>query len=161
MLDKFNYYIKRILCHLFIFLFSGTVYYCMEIIYKDTHVSHWSMFLLAGFSALFFIDGLNDIFSYDMDYLLQCFICATAITIGELIIGLTLNTDYSIWDYRNLPFNYKGQICLIFYFLWMFLSLIFIPVLDYIEWKCFKYEPDNPPYYKVFGKVIFKFKKKK
>ena len=117
------------------------------------------MFFLAGLSALFFIDGLNDIFSYDMDYLLQCIICATAITVGELIVGLSLNGDYSIWDYRNVPFNYEGQICLPFYFLWMVLSAIFIPVLDYIEWKWFNYESENPPYYKMFGKVIYKFRR--
>jgi len=159
-MNKINYYLRRIVCHLFIFLFSGTTYYCMEIIYKDTHKSHWSMFFLAGFSALFFIDGLNDIFSYDMDYLLQCFICATTITIGELIVGITLNQNYEIWDYRNLPLNYHGQICLLFYFLWMLLSAIFIPVLDYIEWKWFDYEPDNPPYYKIFGKTFFRFKER-
>ena len=156
-MNKIKYYLKRILCHIFIFLFSGTIYYCMEVICKDTHTSHWTMFLLAGFSALFFIDGLNDLFGYDMDYLLQCIICATAITIGELCVGLIWNFDYEIWDYRNMPLNFKGQICLTFYFLWLFLSAIFIPVLDYIEWKWFDYEQDNPPYYKIFGKVIFRF----
>lgn len=111
-MNKIKYYLKRIFCHAFIFLFSGTVYYLMEILFKDTHSSHWTMFLLAGFSALFFIDGLNDLFGYDMDYLLQCIICATAITIGELCVGLIWNFDYGIWDYRNMPLNFKGQICL-------------------------------------------------
>lgn len=158
-MSNIKYYLKRILCHIFVFLFSGTTYYLMEVLYKENHTSHWSMFFLAGLSALFFIDGLNDIFSYDMDYLLQCIICATAITVGELIVGLFLNGDYSIWDYRNVPFNYEGQICLPFYFLWMVLSAIFIPVLDYIEWKWFNYESENPPYYKMFGKVIYKFRR--
>lgn len=148
----------RILCHLFIFLFSGSVYYCMEIIFKKSHSSHWTMFMLAGVSALLFIDGLNDIFSYDMDYLLQIIICATAITVGEFIVGTIWNSNYMIWDYRNMPFNLNGQICLPFYFLWMFLSAVFIPFLDFIEWKVFKYNPEDPPYYKVFGKKIFQFK---
>ena len=116
-MNKIKYYLKRIFCHVFIFLFSGTVYYLMEVLFKDTHSSHWTMFLLAGFSALFFIDGLNDLFGYDMDYLLQCIICATAITIGELCIGLIWNFDYGIWDYRNMPLNFKGQICLPFYWI--------------------------------------------
>ena len=60
-----------LLCHLFIFLFSGSVYYSIEVIFKKSHMSHWSMFLLAGFAGLFFIDGLNDLFSFEMDYLLQ------------------------------------------------------------------------------------------
>lgn len=157
-MSKSKALLYRILCHVFIFLFSGSVYYCMEIIFKKSHSSHWTMFLLAGFSALFFIDGLNDMFSYDMDYLLQIIICATAITIGELAVGLCFNSSYGIWDYRNMPFNYNGQICLPFYFLWMFLSAIFIPFLDFIEWKIFRYKEDTPPYYKVFEKKIFQFK---
>ena len=94
-----------ILCHIFIFLFSGSVYYGIEILFKKSHTSHWSMFLLAGFAGLFFIDGLNDMFSYDMDYLLQILICTIAITAGEYVVGITLNQNYTIWDYRNMPFN--------------------------------------------------------
>lgn len=99
----------------------------MEVVYKDTHTSHWTMFLLAGFSALFFIDGLNDLFGYNMDYLLQCFICATAIIIGELCVGLIWNSNFEIWDYRNMPFNFKGQICLPFYFCgYFYLQFLFL-----------------------------------
>lgn len=157
-MNKIEYYINRILCHLFIFLFSGTIYYALEVLFKTTHKSHWTMFLLAACAGLFFIDGLNDLFGYEMNFLLQCFICATAITIGELFVGLHWNLDYEIWDYRNVPFNFKGQICLPYYFLWYLLSAIFIPFLDYIEWKWFGYESENPPYYKIFGKIIFRFR---
>ena len=154
-MDKMKYYLKRIFCHVFIFFFSGTVYYTMEILFKTTHSSHWTMFVLSACAGLFFIDGLNDCFGYDMDFLLQCFICSTAI--GELFVGLHWNLDFGIWDYRNMLFNFRGQICLPFYFLWYLLSAIFIPFLDYIEWKWFDYEPNNPPYYKIFGKTIFRF----
>lgn len=156
--NKFLFY--RIYCMVAIFLFSGSLYYILEVIFKKTHSSHWSMFVLAGISSVLFIDGLNNLFSYDMDFLLQIFLCSTAITICELFVGLIVNTDYSIWNYTNMPLNYKGQICLPFYFLWMFLSFIFIPFLDYIEWKIFKYKPDTPPYYKVFGRKIFSFKER-
>ena len=157
---KNNFLFYRIYCMIAIFLFSGSLYYILEVIFKKTHSSHWSMFVLAGISSVLFIDGLNNLFSYDMDFLLQIFLCSTAITICELFVGLIVNTDYSIWNYTNMPLNYKGQICLPFYFLWMFLSFIFIPFLDYIEWKIFKYKPDTPPYYKVFGRKIFSFKEK-
>lgn len=157
---KNNFLFYRIYCMIAIFLFSGSLYYTLEVILKKTHSSHWSMFVLAGISSVLFIDGLNNLFSYDMDFLLQIFLCSTAITICELFVGLIVNTDYNIWNYTNMPLNYKGQICLPFYFLWMFLSFIFIPFLDYIEWKIFKYKPDTPPYYKVFGRKIFSFKEK-
>ena len=44
-MDKMKYYLKRIFCHVFIFFFSGTVYYTMEILFKTTHSSHWTMFV--------------------------------------------------------------------------------------------------------------------
>ena len=151
--------ISHAIKHSFIFIFSGSIYYLMEMIFKSSHTSHISMFVLAGLCGMVFIDGLNNLFTYDMDFLLQIFICATAITIGELFVGLLFNSDYSIWNYTNMPFNYKGQICLPFYLLWLALSAIFIPVLDWIEWKIFKYKEDTPPCYKIFGKLFLIFDK--
>lgn len=159
-MSKIKYYLYRIYCTVAIFLFSGSVYYAMEIVFKKSHKSHWTMFVLAGLAGAIFIDGLNNLFSYEMDFLLQIFICSTTITIGELIVGLIWNQDYGIWNYSNMPFNYMGQICLPFYFLWMLLSAIFIPFLDYIEWKVFDYKPETPPYYKICNKVIFRFKER-
>lgn len=159
-MSKIKYYLYRIYCTVAIFLFSGSVYYAMEIVFKKSHKSHWTMFVLAGLAGAIFIDGLNNLFSYEMDFLLQIFICSTTITIGELIVGLIWNQDYGIWNYTNMPFNYMGQICLPFYFLWMLLSAIFIPFLDYIEWKVFDYKPETPPYYKICNKVIFRFKER-
>lgn len=159
-MSKIKYYLYRIYCTVAIFLFSGSVYYAMEIVFKKSHKSHWTMFILAGLAGAIFIDGLNNLFSYEMDFLLQIFICSTTITVGELIVGLIWNQDYGIWNYTNMPFNYMGQICLPFYFLWMLLSAIFIPFLDYIEWRVFDYKPETPPYYKICNKVIFRFKER-
>ena len=44
------------------------------------------------------------------------------IVLLELIAGLMWNRDYRIWDYRNMWLNYKGQICLLFYFIWLALT---------------------------------------
>ena len=48
---------------------------------------------------------------------------ATVITSVELLIGILANGEYGIWDYRDMPLNFHGQICLPFFFLWMPLSL--------------------------------------
>lgn len=48
---------------------------------------------------------------------------ATVITSVELLIGILANGEYRIWDYRDMPLNFHGQICLPFFFLWMPLSL--------------------------------------
>lgn len=159
---KLNNTMLHLFKHFFIFLLSGGVYYFMEVMFKGSERgSHWSMFLLAGISGVLFIDGLNNLFTYEMDFLLQIFLCATFITIGEYLVGCCVNQSFEIWDYRNMPLNYKGQICVPFYFLWCALSAIFIPILDYIEWKVFGYKKLLPPYYKIFGKKVFQFKSRK
>ena len=44
---------------------------------------------------------------------------AGLITAVELLTGLLVNRDYHVWDYRTLPGNFKGQICLPFSLLWI------------------------------------------
>ena len=46
------------------------------------------------------------------------------ITLVELVTGLLVNRDYHVWDYRKLPLNYRGQICLPFTLLWVPISLL-------------------------------------
>lgn len=45
-------------------------------------------------------------------------------TAGELLTGLVFNRDYAIWDYRQAPCNFRGQICLPFTLLWVPVSLL-------------------------------------
>lgn len=44
---------------------------------------------------------------------------AMIITSVELLTGLVANRDYSVWDYRHIPGNFHGQICLPFCLLWL------------------------------------------
>ena len=48
---------------------------------------------------------------------------AGVITAVELAAGLLINRQYTVWDYRNAPFNFLGQICLPFTLLWIPVSL--------------------------------------
>lgn len=142
--------------HLLVFISVGTTYFIIECLFKQK-ISHWSMFLLSGTVGLIAMT-LNDRFTYEMDYLLQILICTIISTILEYCVGVTLNADYNIWDYRELSLNLNGQICLLFSCIWAILFAILIPILDYVEWKVFSYKIDSPPYYKIFGKKIFQFK---
>ena len=54
---------------------------------------------------------------------LQAIAGAGIITSVELLAGLLVNRDYHVWDYRDAPFNYYGQICLPFSLLWIPVSL--------------------------------------
>ena len=49
---------------------------------------------------------------------------AAMITAVELGTGLLVNRDYHVWDYRALPGNFKGQICLPFSLLWIPVSMV-------------------------------------
>lgn len=118
------------------------------------------MYLLGGFLGILAL-LFNNIFTYDTDFLLQCFILTITATILEGIVGNIVNMDYKIWDYRHLPLSFwNSQINLIFCIIWFGLFFIIVPILDYIEWTLFQYKPDTPPYYKVGGKIRFQFKYK-
>lgn len=83
------------------------------------------------------------------------------VTIMELIIGtifLDTNLLPVMWDYSNLPLNFRGIICIPFMALWMILSFIAILVADSINYYVFNEEP--APYYKLFGHTIIQFKEK-
>ena len=44
---------------------------------------------------------------------------AGIITAVELTAGLLLNRQFAIWDYRSVPVNFMGQICLPYSLLWV------------------------------------------
>lgn len=148
--------IKRLIECILVFLSVGTLYFIIECIYKQ-RLSHWSMFILAGSVGLLAM-LLNDTFSYELDFGLQVSICTLCTVVLEYVVGRLLNSDYSIWDYRDQVLNLDGQICLGFSFMWFCMFVVLIPILDYVEWKVFKYKEDVQPYYKLFRKAIFRLK---
>lgn len=151
--------ILKFICKcIFVYSFCGGLYLLIEIAFRQR--TDLSMFFLAGFIGLF-VMFFNNVFTYETDYLIQIMVCTTYSTLMEGFVGNIINYDYHIWDYRNLPFSFwNSQINLMFIGCWMFIVAVIIPILDYIDWKLFDYLIDIPPYYKVFGKKIYKFKKK-
>lgn len=148
--------IKRILECILVFISVGILYFLIECVYKQ-QLSHWSMAVLAGIVGIVAM-LLNDKFTYEMDFLLQVGTCTIITTTLEFLVGITLNINYNIWDYRGQVCNLDGQICLLFTSIWFVLFSILIPILDYIEWKIFKYKEDTAPYCKMFGKVVFQMR---
>ena len=82
--------------------------------------SHSSMFLAGG--VCFMLLGLLDR-ARKLPGFLRASAGAGIITAVELLAGLLANRDYSVWDYRNMPGIYHGQICLPFFLLWIPISL--------------------------------------
>lgn len=127
---------KTILKYIILFLVGGFTYYGIEVLWRG--YSHISMFIVAGIIFLI-IGGLNNWLPWEMPLQWQCICGAVLVTLVELAAGVILNLwlNLGIWDYSNLPFNFKGQICLPFSLIWIALSLIAILLDDFLRWKLF------------------------
>ncbi len=104
---------------LFLFITGGSVYLALEFLWRGW--SHISMFFAGG--SCFLLLGRLDQTQPRLSRVPRAFLGATVITAVELLIGMLANRDYRIWDYRDMPGNFHGQICLPFFLLWMPLSL--------------------------------------
>lgn len=134
-----------------VFILGGLIYCGIELIFRGR--THFTMFLLAGCCSLV-MAGLNNIFSFNMPFLIQVFISGFVCSVGEYIFGMLFNKNFTIWDYRNLSGTFaNNQLNILFCILWLLLSMIGIPIMDYVEWKYFKEEPK--PYYIIFGKKFY------
>ena len=116
----------------FLFCLGGGAYAAIELLYRGR--THGSMFLLGGGCFLL----LGKLRRAPLGWPVLTVLGALAITVGELAMGLVVNRDYSVWDYRGLPANFMGQICLQFSLLWMPLALFGMRIYGIIEEKLAK-----------------------
>lgn len=101
-----------------LFAMGGCGYVSLEYLWRGW--SHSSMFLAGGTCFLL----LGKLRQTKPRYLpVQAITGAGIITMIELLAGLLVNRDYHVWDYRNMPLNYYGQICLPFSLLWVPVSI--------------------------------------
>jgi hypothetical protein len=109
----------------------GFIYMEIELLYRSK--TFLSMGILA-FMVGILIGLINEVFTWDMSLLLQGFIGGLIATTGELIFGLLINKDHTIWSYVGLPFSYfDGQICLYFSIAWWGLSIVCILLDDWLR----------------------------
>lgn len=142
----------------FMFIFGFMSYITIEVIFRGYS---YPLMGICGGIVFVLLDKLNDRISWDMDILVQGVIGSLLITSLEFIIGeMSLRgLIQPMWDYSDMPFNYKGIICLPFSLIWVGLSIVAIVVADFINYYIFN--EDTIPYYKLFGKTIYKFKPNK
>lgn len=100
------------------FLLGGVGYVSMELLWRGW--SHISMFL-AGGTCFLLLGALNRVKKIPL--LLRGLVGAGIITGVELVTGLLFNADFHVWDYRAVPMNFLGQICLPFTALWVPISI--------------------------------------
>ena len=147
--------IKNIYKNFTIFSLGFFVYLLIEFGFRG-----YTFFLsgIMGGIATVCIDKINDYISWDLDFIIQCIIGSCIITFLELCFG-TFDRQFlhlNMWDYSNLPLNYNGIICLPFSIIWCFLSAVAIIASDINNYYFLGYKSEIP-YYKIFGKVIYRF----
>ena len=128
-----------------LFTYGGFVYMTLEMLFRQR--TAYSMGICGGL-AFIIIGCLNNLIPRSMSLLKQCLIGGICIvTPVELIFGELFNRTYEIWDYREMPLNFDGQICVPFTILWCFISLIAIILDDYLRYYIFN---EGKPHYKLF-----------
>ncbi len=98
------------------FLTGAAGYPLLEILYRGR--THYSM-ALAGGAGLCLIRLISRL---RLPVLMKALLCGSGITAIELLCGLIWNKDHRVWDYRRLPLNFRGQICLPYTLLWCGMS---------------------------------------
>lgn len=110
---------------------GGMAYSGLELLWRGR--THGSMFVLGGVCFVL-IGGLGRV-RPALPVPLRMLAAAGVVTALELGCGLLVNRDYTVWDYRNMPMNYHGQICLPFSLLWVPVSLAAIWMYDLVDRK--------------------------
>ena len=101
------------------FCIGGLGYVGLELLWRGR--SHISMFFAGGVCFLLLGQLRRPVFPAPL--WIKGLLGSVAITSVELLTGLLANADHSVWDYRNMPLNFLGQVCLPFSLLWIPLSL--------------------------------------
>ena len=112
-----------------LFYGGGAAYLSLELLYRGR--SDPSMFLAGG--VCFVLVGHLERTEPKLPLPLRALVGAAIVTMVELAIGMAVNRDYGVWDYRGLPMNFMGQICLRFSLLWLALSVVVMGVYKRAE----------------------------
>ncbi|MBE6836525.1 MAG: hypothetical protein E7509_00810 [Ruminococcus sp.] len=140
--------LKTVLRYFTVFVFGALAYGLIEITVRG--YSHISMGILGGLTMTL-ITVLNNARRHGLPTIVQLLVTTVFITASELVTGIIININMklNVWDYSDMPFNYKGQICLPFVFLWFLLSILGMYVDEILRWKFFK---TDYPHLRFFAK---------
>lgn len=124
---------KKHKCSIAIFSIGAIGYGLIEILWRRH--THWSMCLAGGISFL----GLSKISEKfkKSNLFIKAILGCVFITIIEYIFGIIFNVilKRKVWDYSRMPLNIGGQVCALYSFYWLLLSLLFIPLSDKVRSK--------------------------
>ena len=134
---------KTFLKNIILFIIFGAIYFGLECLWKG-HITHWSMFVLAGMVGVL-IGSINELIEWEVPFYIQCTLGTLIATLGEVITGVIVNIllGLNVWHYNVLAF-FWGQCSLPFCCIWFLLSGVCIILDDIIRWKWFG--EDKPHY---------------
>ena len=112
-----------------LFYTGGAGYLTLELLFRGR--SHGSMFLAGGLCFLL-IGHLSHV-EPKLSLAGRTAMGALIVTTVELAAGLLVNRNHQVWDYRDQPFNFMGQICPVFTVLWLPVSLAAILLYRQLE----------------------------
>ena len=114
-----------------IFIIGGILYGLIEIIFRG--YTHWSMVITGGLCFLIFYI-LNITLPTD-SLLMRCIVSLVVITSLEFYTGYIVNIllRWDVWDYSNLAYNLKGQICLTFSAIWFLFGIPMTFLANYLR----------------------------
>ena len=94
---------------------GGALYCLLEMLWRG--YSHVSMFLVGGFCFWM----LSHVGRLPRPLWQRALLGAVAVTAVEFLSGLLLNRvlQLGVWDYSAYRFNLLGQICLLYFLLWI------------------------------------------
>ncbi|SDN28107.1 putative ABC transporter permease [Acetanaerobacterium elongatum] len=129
----------------YLFCFGAVAYGLIEIMFRGN--THWTMLIVGGLCFVL-IGAVNEVFPYEIALTSQMLISAVIITALEFVSGTVINDWFrlGVWNYSDMPYNVNGQICLVFFCAWFFLSLVGIVLDDYMRYKLFG---EERPHYKL------------
>ena len=119
----------RFLRKCILFYLGGSAYFILELLWRGR--SHGSMFLLGG--TCFLLIGTLSRKLRRLTLSMQLLLSAGVVTFLELLTGLLVNRSYQVWDYRDQPLNFMGQICPLFTALWVPVSFAAICLYGFLE----------------------------
>lgn len=121
-------FLKKAKCDLAVFSIGAIGYGLIEILWRGR--THWSMLCAGGLSFL----GLSKISNSlkNSSLLIKALAGCGFITTVEYIFGIIFNVilKRKVWDYSKMPLNIGGQVCALYSFFWLILSMLFIPMAD-------------------------------
>lgn len=141
-----------------LFILGYTVYILIELCWRGYS---YPLMGVCGGTVAVLLEAISRKAPADTSLLVKSIAGSAVITLFELIIGELFLRGYlpNMWDYSNVFMNFKGIICLPFSLAWVVLSAAAVIVTDAVAYYIFN--DRSVPYYKLFGKTVFKLKPKR